>query len=115
MTNKDLANGVKFLDCFPKWNLDFATLATNIFFFLKLSDEVVKVIVLLLFISSIRNAKILIISMNGVGAEVAKNIILSGVKAVTFMDDAVASEEDSFSQFLIPCDKIGSNVSTIDF
>ncbi|XP_073968696.1 SUMO1 activating enzyme subunit 1 [Rhodnius prolixus] len=58
---------------------------------------------------SIRNAKILIISMNGVGAEVAKNIILSGVKAVTFMDDAVASEEDSFSQFLIPCDKIGSN------
>lgn len=58
---------------------------------------------------SLRSAKILIISMNGLGAEVAKNIILSGVKSVTFMDNVIATEAESFSQFLIPCDKIGSN------
>ncbi|KAK9502704.1 hypothetical protein O3M35_011418 [Rhynocoris fuscipes] len=58
---------------------------------------------------SLRNANILIISMNGLGAEVAKNIILSGVKSVTFMDDVLTSEEERFSQFLIPFEKVGVN------
>lgn len=54
--------------------------------------------------------------MGGVGAEVAKNIILGGVKSVKLMDDAVVSELDASAQFLVPREAVGQNVShlTID-
>jgi molybdopterin/thiamine biosynthesis adenylyltransferase len=40
--------------------------------------------------------------MGGVGAEVAKNIILGGVKSVTFLDDQKVTPQDYACQFLIP-------------
>lgn len=57
----------------------------------------------------IRSAKILICGLNGLGAEVAKNIILSGVKSVTLCDHKNVSEIDFCSQFLAPQTSVGKN------
>lgn len=43
------------------------------------------------------------------GAEIAKNIILSGVKSVTLQDDKNVQESDRCSQFLVPVDSLGQN------
>lgn len=51
----------------------------------------------------------LICGLNGFGAEVAKNIILAGVHAVTFLDDKIVSENDGSSQFLVPTTSVGKN------
>lgn len=47
--------------------------------------------------------------MGGFGAEIAKNIILAGVKAVTFLDDKDLTEADACSQFLAPITEVGNN------
>lgn len=57
----------------------------------------------------IRAARILISGLNGLGAEIAKNIILSGVKSVTLLDDKNVSELDFCSQFLAPHESLGLN------
>lgn len=57
----------------------------------------------------IRTARILISGLNGLGAEIAKNIILSGVKSVTLLDDKSVTELDFCSQFLASHDSIGLN------
>ncbi|XP_043522570.1 SUMO-activating enzyme subunit 1 [Frieseomelitta varia] len=57
----------------------------------------------------LRAAKILIIGLNGYGAEIAKNIILAGVKAVTFLDHRNVTVEDWCSQFLAPKESLGKN------
>lgn len=54
-----------------------------------------------------RNTKILIAGLNGLGCEVAKNIILAGLKSVTFLDHRVVSELDFCSQFFIPRETVG--------
>lgn len=56
-----------------------------------------------------RNAKILIAGLNGLGAEIAKNIILAGVKSVTFLDDKPVTQLDFASQFFVPRDELGKN------
>lgn len=43
------------------------------------------------------------------GAEIAKNIILSGVKSVTFLDNRPVTELDFSSQFFLPRDQLGKN------
>lgn len=60
----------------------------------------------------LRGARVLIIGLNGLGAEIAKNIILAGIHSLTLMDTQKASEIDARNQFLIPVDKIGENVTT---
>ncbi|KAK3925902.1 SUMO-activating enzyme subunit 1 [Frankliniella fusca] len=57
----------------------------------------------------LRASRVLIIGLKGLGAEVAKNITLAGVKSVTLLDDDVATQEDICSQFLVPRDQIGRN------
>lgn len=57
----------------------------------------------------IRTSRILICGLNGLGAEVAKNIILSGVKAVTLLDHKNVSELEFCSQFFTPHDSVGTN------
>lgn len=58
-----------------------------------------------------RAAKILLIGLNGFGAEVAKNIILAGIKSITFLDHRSVTQIDRCSQFLLSVDQIGENVS----
>lgn len=62
-----------------------------------------------MFVYRIRAARILICGLNGFGAEVAKNIILAGVHAVTFLDDKNVTELDACSQFLVPTTSVGKN------
>ncbi|XP_015182981.1 PREDICTED: SUMO-activating enzyme subunit 1 [Polistes dominula] len=57
----------------------------------------------------LRTAKVLIIGMNGFGSEVAKNIILVGVKTVTLLDHRNMTVEDTCSQFFLPHNQIGKN------
>ncbi|XP_076177267.1 SUMO1 activating enzyme subunit 1 [Ptiloglossa arizonensis] len=57
----------------------------------------------------LRAAKVLLIGLNGFGAEIAKNIILAGVKAVTFLDHRNVTAGDRCSQFLVPKEAIGKN------
>jgi len=58
---------------------------------------------------SVRLARILIAGINGLGAEIAKNVILAGVKSVTLLDDRKVTEEDFCSQFLAPQSSVGTN------
>lgn len=53
----------------------------------------------------------LIIGVKGLGAEVAKNITLAGVKSVTLLDDGAVTLDDICAQFLVPRDQLGKNVS----
>ena len=48
--------------------------------------------------NEIKNNSILISGMNGLGVEIAKNIILGGVKSVTIHDDVLVSYDDLASQ-----------------
>lgn len=57
----------------------------------------------------LRMAKILLIGLNGFGAEVAKNIILAGIKSVTLLDHRDLTAQDFCSQFLVDRSEIGKN------
>ncbi|RZF48555.1 hypothetical protein LSTR_LSTR011170 [Laodelphax striatellus] len=59
----------------------------------------------------LRCARILVVGIQGLGAEVCKNIILGGVKAVTMLDHENVTEEDLCSQFLAPTTAVGKNRS----
>ncbi|KAM9327004.1 SUMO-activating enzyme subunit 1 [Gastrophryne carolinensis] len=60
----------------------------------------------------LRKSKVLLAGMRGLGAEVAKNLILAGMEELTLLDHQQASEEDSRAQFLIPTGSLGSNRAT---
>ncbi|CAH1261333.1 SAE1 [Branchiostoma lanceolatum] len=57
----------------------------------------------------LRASSVLIAGLKGLGAEVAKNIVLSGVKAVTLLDHQQVTEEDFSSQFLVSRADLGRN------
>jgi ubiquitin-activating enzyme E1 len=52
-------------------------------------------------------SNVLIVGMNGLGVETAKNVILAGVKSVTLHDDGLATMNDLASQFYITEDDLG--------
>ena len=53
----------------------------------------------------------LLIHMGGLGAEVAKNLILAGVKSLTMLDPAEVTASEASCQFFVPTDRLGANVS----
>uniref|UniRef100_A0A1A9ZY41 SUMO-activating enzyme subunit 1 n=1 Tax=Glossina pallidipes TaxID=7398 RepID=A0A1A9ZY41_GLOPL len=57
----------------------------------------------------LRTAKVLISGLSGIGAEIAKNIILAGVSAVKLNDHRIVTEEDFCAQFLTPRSAVGKN------
>ncbi|KAM8954090.1 SUMO-activating enzyme subunit 1 [Pelodytes ibericus] len=57
----------------------------------------------------LRTSRVLLVGMRGLGAEVAKNLILAGVKGLTLLDHEQVSQEDSRAQFLIPSGSLGRN------
>lgn len=56
-----------------------------------------------------QNASVLISGMKGLGVEIAKNVILSGVKSVTLHDTEVVDVADLGSQFFLRESDVGSN------
>ncbi|XP_078389589.1 SUMO-activating enzyme subunit 1 [Cetorhinus maximus] len=57
----------------------------------------------------LRGSRVLLVGLKGLGAEVAKNLTLAGVKALTLLDHQQATPEDARSQFLIPTSSLGRN------
>nr|XP_025042431.1 ubiquitin-like modifier-activating enzyme 1 [Pelodiscus sinensis] len=56
-----------------------------------------------------QNASVLVSGLRGLGVEIAKNIILGGVKSVTLHDSAPAQWADLASQFYLREDDMGKN------
>jgi len=57
----------------------------------------------------LRSARVCVLGMSGLGCEVSKNLVLSGVKELKMVDSKLVSDEDATSQFLAPRDKLGEN------
>ncbi|XP_056129409.1 ubiquitin-like modifier-activating enzyme 1 [Lampris incognitus] len=54
-------------------------------------------------------ANVLIAGLQGLGVEIAKNVILAGVKSVTVQDEGLASWTDLSSQFFLSKSDVGHN------
>lgn len=65
------------------------------------------------FVLRLRTTKVLLIGMQGLGAEIAKNLILSCIHSITLKDHTDVSILDRCSQFLIPLDSTERNVCVI--
>lgn len=59
----------------------------------------------------LREARILIIGLNGVGAEVVKNLTLSGMNSITILDDTEVTESDKTAQFFVASSELGEKRS----
>ena len=57
----------------------------------------------------LRSAKICVLGVSGLGAEIAKNLVLAGINSMDLVDDAKVSDMDATSQFLAPRDQVGQN------
>ncbi|XP_005364604.1 SUMO-activating enzyme subunit 1 isoform X1 [Microtus ochrogaster] len=57
----------------------------------------------------LRASRVLIVGMKGLGAGIAKNLILAGVKGLTMLDHEQVSPEDHGAQFLIRTGSVGQN------
>ena len=57
----------------------------------------------------LRSAKICVLGLSGLGAEITKNLVLSGINSMDLVDDAKVSDMDATSQFLAPRDQLGQN------
>ncbi|KAL4647424.1 SUMO-activating enzyme subunit 1 isoform X2 [Arapaima gigas] len=57
----------------------------------------------------LRGSRVLLVGLRGLGAEVAKNLILAGVKGLTLLDHEEVTEESCRAQFLIPVGSKGQN------
>ncbi|XP_034024552.1 SUMO-activating enzyme subunit 1 [Thalassophryne amazonica] len=57
----------------------------------------------------LRGSRMLLVGLGGLGAEVAKNLILAGVKRLTLLDHEQATEESCRAQFLVPAMAQGRN------
>nr|XP_057937025.1 SUMO-activating enzyme subunit 1 [Doryrhamphus excisus]XP_057937026.1 SUMO-activating enzyme subunit 1 [Doryrhamphus excisus]XP_057937027.1 SUMO-activating enzyme subunit 1 [Doryrhamphus excisus] len=57
----------------------------------------------------LRGSRVLLAGLGGLGAEVAKNLILAGVKGLTLLDHEKATEELCRAQFLVPVSMYGQS------
>ncbi len=58
-------------------------------------------------------SSVLIVGLNGLGVEVAKNVILAGVKSVTLYDDKIVTYTDLSAQFYLGEKDIGQNRAAV--
>ncbi|KAM4628349.1 SUMO-activating enzyme subunit 1 [Polymixia lowei] len=57
----------------------------------------------------LRGSRVLLVGLGGLGAEVAKNLILAGVKGLTLLDHEQVTEDSCRAQFLVPVTAQGQN------
>lgn len=60
-----------------------------------------------------QHSNVLVSGMKGLGIEIAKNVVLGGVKSVTIHDDGNAEWADLSSQFFLREEDIGKNRATV--
>ena len=65
-------------------------------------------------LSRLRASRVLLVGIKGLGAEICKNLVLSGVKSLTIVDPHPVNEEDFVSQFLVQRQDLGKNVSVFN-
>ena len=73
------------------------------------SLECIKFKLFISFYFRLRAARVLLIGLGGLGAEIAKNLTLSGIKSLTLLDHTVAVANSS--NFLVNHEFVGKNVS----
>eukprot|EP00462_Mataza_sp_D1_P025955 CAMPEP_0175127644 /NCGR_PEP_ID=MMETSP0087-20121206/4495_1 /TAXON_ID=136419 /ORGANISM="Unknown Unknown, Strain D1" /LENGTH=1019 /DNA_ID=CAMNT_0016409633 /DNA_START=13 /DNA_END=3072 /DNA_ORIENTATION=- len=56
-----------------------------------------------------QNSNVLLVGLRGLGVEIAKNIVLAGVKSVTLLDDNLVTEEDLSAQFFLSKFAVGQS------
>lgn len=79
----------------------------------KVSNEIAFLIIVIIHISLIcrlRAANVLLIGVRGLGSEIAKDILLSGINSLTMLDNGVVTEEEQMKNFLLPRDSVGKKV-----
>lgn len=87
------------------WNLKKGTdYFYHLLFYSKLIPNLV-----IFFPFRLRSARILLCGLNGLGAEVAKNLILAGIKSITLLDHRNVTAADICSQFLAPQTALNEN------
>ena len=59
----------------------------------------------------LRTAHVLLVNLSAVANEIAKNLVLAGIGAITLLDRAAVSDQDLGAQFLIAEEDVGRNVS----
>jgi ubiquitin-like 1-activating enzyme E1 A len=61
----------------------------------------------------LRTAHVLLITIKALANEIAKNLVLAGIGAITLVDPDPVSEEDLGAQFLVSEEDVGKNVSIV--
>jgi len=56
---------------------------------------------------------VLLCGLGGLGVEIAKNIVLAGVKSVSLYDNKVVSMQDLSSQFFLKLENVGENRAVV--
>lgn len=69
------------------------------------------VILICFLLFRLRASCVLLVGIKGLGAEICKNLVLSGVKSVMIVDPSPVTEQDFVSQFLVQRQDLGKNVS----
>lgn len=57
----------------------------------------------------LRASRVLLVGIKGIGAEICKNLVLSGVKSLTLMDSGQVDEQDFVAQFFVQREDLGKN------
>lgn len=65
-----------------------------------------------LFYFRLRAANVLLINIRGLGSEIAKNILLSGINSLTILDEGIVTEEELNKNFLLSPGSVGKKVCT---
>lgn len=63
----------------------------------------------------LKQSKVLLLGMNALAAEIAKNIVLAGISSLTIIDGQQVTNDDLENNFLIPRGSVGLNVSSSSF
>ncbi|KAK9870538.1 hypothetical protein WA026_008100 [Henosepilachna vigintioctopunctata] len=59
----------------------------------------------------LRAANVLLINCRGLGCEIAKNILLSGINSLTVLDDSLVTEEEQIKNFFLTKESIGKKLA----
>lgn len=63
----------------------------------------------------IRGANVLLVNIEGLGAEIAKNLVLAGIGSLTVVDDKAISLRDLSTHFLLSKSDVGQNPMQAQF
>ena len=61
-----------------------------------------------------RSARILLITFKALANEIAKNLVLAGIGALTILDHEVVTETDLAAQFLVSQENLGQKVRVFE-